>query len=201
MSLPQSCLPACCVLRHDWWNWLKEADHRQLLVTVRDRFDLKQKKNNLSWYQKHHNHNLNHQQTTTTTNQSKIKQTQINTNLKYLLQEIINTLGVCMSFSFRCGPQLSRQKQTAHGKSKSTRKFQRYFYPAENTNLVWYSQFYRLPKNFWFRPLLTFSTFNNDRDQKKPVACKHDIYPQFTNEITEKLCACSLLHLEIRYWQ
>ena len=42
-------------------------------------------------------------------------------------------------------------------------------------------------------PLL--SSVHIDRDQKKPV--KHDIYPQFRNEITEKLCACSLLHLEI----
>ena len=76
----------------------------------------------------------------------------------------------------------SRQKQLAHGKSKlftakAIRSWQkqihsqqkqmnsnkRYFYPAEYTNLVWsvfisfYSQFYSLPKEFWFRPLLMFS--------------------------------------------
>ena len=33
--------------------------------------------------------------------------------------------------------------------------------------------------------------------QRPEEASKNDIYPQFKNDITDKFCACSLLHLEI----
>ena len=81
------------------------------------------------------------------------------------------------------GPLLSRQNLITHGKSKSLtakenhsrqkqiHSRQKQFYPAEYTCLVWFVyfhwQFYSLPKNFWFRPLLTFSIKHG---QKKPVS-------------------------------
>ena len=76
------------------------------------------------------------------------------------------------------GPQLSRQKQITHGKSKSltakaNRSWQKQFYPAEYTCLVWcvyfYRQFYSLPKNFWFRHAVANIQCNTDIDQK-PVS-------------------------------
>ena len=84
----------------------------------------------------------------------------------------------------------SRQKQITHGKSKSLMAkaeslTAKQFYPAEYTCLVWFVyflwQFYSLLKNFWFRPLLTFSITSTEK------ACKHNIYPQFRNEMIDSI--------------
>ena len=71
-----------------------------------------------------------------------------------------------------------------------------YFYHAEYINLVW-SVYILLAilrrRIFCFGTPLLLVQFNIDRDQKKPVSTIFIC----GNEITEKLCACSLLHLEI----
>ena len=59
--------------------------------------------------------------------------------------------------------------------------------------IFYHWQFCNLPKNFWFwHAFVKFSI--TSRPEK---ASKHDIHLQFRNEITEKLCESSLLHLEI----
>ena len=104
----------------------------------------------------------------------------------------------------------SRQKKIAHGKRKSLTA-------KENSITAKANQLYAifLPSGVHHFSLVCLYFIGNftvcrrisgfgtpllrkvhiDRNHKK--ASKHDIYPQFRNEITEKWCARSLLHLEI----
>ena len=71
-----------------------------------------------------------------------------------------------------------------------------YFYPAEYTNLVW-SVYILLAILQFCRRMSGFGTpfLSSVQHRQRPEeASTHDIYPQYRNEITKKLCACSLLH-------
>ena len=70
-------------------------------------------------------------------------------------------------------------------KANSSPKANSLMAKAEYICLVWFVYFhwqcYSLLKNFWFLLLLTFSITSTEE------ACKHDIYPQFRNEVTDSI--------------
>ena len=111
---------------------------------------------------------------------------------------------------FYSGPQLSRQKQIAHGNSlmvkansltakanQLTAKANQlcYIFTQWSTPifLIFYWQFYNLLKNFWFWHAF-ISSEHIDRDQKKPVST---ILILNLGMKSPRSCVFSLLYLEI----
>ena len=71
-----------------------------------------------------------------------------------------------------------------------------YFYHVEYTNLVWSVHILLAilrRRIYGFGTPLLLVQYNINRDQKKPLSTIFIC----GNEITQKICACSLLHLEI----
>ena len=75
-----------------------------------------------------------------------------------------------------------------------------YFYHAQYTNLVWFVYILLVilgRRISGFGILLLLIKYKIDRDQKKPIST---IFIR-RNEITQKICACSLSFTNIRYQQ